>query len=104
MLKRKNCSLKIKLSSQSKENLLKQSFLLKNQLSKLFIPFTSINMPKSKVKLTLLRSPHVYKKSKEHFALQCNSVVFYVSCEFNTLKFVGFNSLPDVLVSITKVR
>lgn len=104
MIKLKDFSIKIKISSNSFDTLVNYISLLKPQLTQLSIPFTIIRLPKSKFKFTLFRSPHVHKKSKEHYALYKYTIVIYLKCNFKLLKYIQFNLLKnDVKVNIFKI-
>lgn len=104
MIKYNQFSLKIKLSSNNIQDLLKYSCLLKDQLLSFSIKFSSIGLPKLKRKFTLLKSPHVHKKSKEHFALHSYSIVFFVACPSNWLNNLNFNFLQNsIKISITSI-
>lgn len=43
-----------------------------------------VSLPKQKKYMTVLRSPHIYKKSQEHFLLQTNKLTIY--CFFQNQK------------------
>ena len=57
----------ITFSSFNKESLYLSSLKLKLILKQLNINFCELNFPLKKQKFTILRSPHVHKKSKEQF-------------------------------------
>lgn len=104
MIKLKNSSIKIKILSNNIDNLISYVSFLKHQLIILSIPFTVINLPKYKTKFTLFRSPHVHKKSKEHFGLHFYNVIIYLECSCKILKYIQFNlSKNDVNVCIIKI-
>lgn len=46
-----------------------------------------ITLPKKMKRLTVLRSPHIYKKSQEHFTLQTNKLVIF--CFFTNENLAG---------------
>lgn len=66
-------NIKIKFKSTSKSSLYAYLKFLKNILNKKDLPFFKVYcLPKKKFRISLLKSPHVNKKAKEHF-----QVIFY---------------------------
>lgn len=66
------------LKSYNKQFLDNSFIYLKVSLEKQGIPFKFLNRKKSVKKITLLKSPHVYKKFKEHYAQTIHSLVLQV--------------------------
>jgi ribosomal protein S10 len=55
----------------------------KSYITKLLFPIKveSFSVPVTKEKITLLKSPHVHKKFKEHYSRKTNTVVMRVSSD-----------------------
>jgi ribosomal protein S10 len=53
------------------------------QMSKLKIEYSVVHLPRVVKKFTLLRSPHVYKKSKEQYAFINYKTVFIFDRDVN---------------------
>lgn len=68
-IQNKNSKLQIKLQSVYNQPLHLYLQFLKNFLGKLFSTISVFNLPTTKKRLTLLKSPHVNKKAKEQFEL-----------------------------------
>ena len=78
--------IRIKLESVNNKTLsLYTQFLLK-VLSAINIDTKTVYLPKITNRLTFLKSPHVFKKSKEHFELIKNSVVLLCVVNLQHLK------------------
>jgi ribosomal protein S10 len=58
------------LSSINLKTINLYNLFLKKILTKLFIEFTVVSLPIKKRKISLLKSPHVYKKAWEHFEIK----------------------------------
>lgn len=58
---------KLVFTSSSKKSLVKYINLLNIYFQKLNINYSLLYLPVSKKRITLLKSPHVNKKAKEHF-------------------------------------
>lgn len=100
-MKLKRISLKV--SSNDLKVLLKYISYLKFQFKKFSVPFQLTFLPKYKTRFTLLRSPHVYKKSKEHFAICSFSAVFYFRCNLKLLNYIDFESFKkEIKLSLVK--
>lgn len=65
----KSAGSKLIFISNSKKSLTKYADLLDIYFKKLNINYSILHLPTSKKRITLLKSPHVNKKSKEHFEL-----------------------------------
>jgi len=53
-----------------------------------------IRLPLKKKKITLLKSPHVYKKAKEHFEICCFKTTFLIKMsdiQIPCVKYLVFN-------------
>jgi len=92
--------IKIKLESvNSKVLSLYTRFLLKIML------YGNINtkivyMPKVIKRITFLKSPHVFKKAKEHFQLTKKSAVLFCDVNFHNLKPFLLNRPNSVKIKI----
>lgn len=60
--------------SSSKKTLIKYINLLNDFFKNLNINYSLLHLPTSKKRITLLKSPHVNKKSKEHFEINLYKV------------------------------
>ena len=81
---------KITLSSSSKNSLKIYTEFLNKICVKFNISYSIFNLPMTKKRITLLTSPHVNKKSKEHFEIRKHKVILsFDSClESNLLKYL----------------
>lgn len=68
-----NCKLKISTSN------LNSIFICHKIFEQKVDTFKSISLPKKKKKFTLLKSPHVNKKSKEHFQFLKYQRIYYIT-------------------------
>lgn len=61
-------------------------------------------LPTKKKKITLLKSPHVYKKSKEQFEKRNFKCIFFVSNNLNSnlLNYILINKPKSVSISLKK--
>jgi ribosomal protein S10 len=88
--------LKLVFSSLSKQALNSYKTYLTLHLTKYKINYKLVDLPKSKHKYTLLKSPHVNKKSKETFELVQYKFFLVLDSDgkcFNLLK----NNLPKLI-------
>ena len=95
----------LKLKSVNKNSLFIYTLFLKKLFIKLDINFCLIMLPKKRKLLTLLKSPHVYKKAREQFQL-----ITFVSCFFfysnlnpNFIKFFILNKPKTVKLILRKL-
>ena len=88
------------LKSSSKKSLNLYSAFLKLLFGKLNIEYSSFNLPTTKKRIALLKSPHVYKKFKEHFEIRNYKIIFCFSSFSNVkvLKYLFFNKPKSVLL------
>lgn len=81
--------------SQTLKNSLKQIIEIRKLLSKdVDIKESTFGLPKSTQKWTVLRSPHVDKKSREQFQIQNHSILYNTS----------FDSKKELLVFFQKLK
>lgn len=92
----------IKLSSYSQKTLNLYIEFLKLNFKKVNIKFSKFDLPKTKKKITLLKSPHVYKKSKEHFEIKKFKTVFVFKDFVNitTLKHLVLNKPHSIILTL----
>jgi len=64
----------IKIKSSCSYTLKAYTFYLESVLKTLSLTYSIFNLPKEEQKLTLLKSPHVYKKAKEQFKINIYKV------------------------------
>ncbi len=78
---------------------------LKNYLTNLKVNYTVIKLPKKKILLTLLKSPHVNKKSKEQFNHIKYNAVIIINCSYEIpLKFLLLNLPSEIFTKVTFIH
>jgi ribosomal protein S10 len=87
---------KIAVSSHNLDSLKKIDHCLK----KVNCENKKIFLPKKKKIFTLLRSPHVNSKSKEHFKLETYRRLFYLKISLSSLKYFLENLPNDLHIKI----
>jgi ribosomal protein S10 len=94
---------KITLSSSSKKSLNLYIKFLSIIFKSLNIDLMIFNLPTTKKRIALLKSPHVYKKAKEHFEIQNFRIAlsFNSSIKTETLKYLLFNKPKSVILKLT---
>jgi len=100
---KKQYQLKIKSLSQESLNLYKE--FLKITLKKININFSLFNLPTKKKRITLLKSPHINKSSREQFEIKYFNTIIQVKSILNPnlLKILLINKPKIVTVSIKTV-
>jgi len=100
---KKQYQLKIKSLSQESLNLYKE--FLKITLKKININFSLFNLPTKKKRITLLKSPHVNKSSREQFEIKYFNTIIQIKniLNPNLLKILLINKPKVVTVSIKTV-
>jgi ribosomal protein S10 len=95
---------KLKLISLNKKSLILYNSFLLNIFNKLNIKYSIINLPKKKKIITLLKSPHVYKKARKQFEFNTYKKIINIkiNLKFNTLKFLILNKPQNIKISIFK--
>jgi small subunit ribosomal protein S10 len=95
--------LKIKVKSVNCEALKAYLIFLNSILEKKQINYNIINLPKKIKRVTLLKSPHVYKKAREQFQIVKNSKIIYIRNKINNqiLKFLIIKKPKIVTLKIT---
>lgn len=96
----------IKLKSINKPILVIYQNFLKKIFNKINIEFTFIATPIKKKRITLLKSPHVYKKAKEQFELRAysgNFIIFSKLKQNQLLKFIKLNKPKEIKISLRKI-
>jgi ribosomal protein S10 len=74
-----------------------------NVFQKLKLKFSSIKLPKKTKTITVLKSPHVYKKAFEHFNLITFSSFFvFKSVPYNLFKFMLLNKPKMLKLKLNK--
>jgi len=100
----------MKLFFQIKINSINQSilhiyikFLLKI-LNKLEVKYTIINLPTAIKRITLLKSPHVHKSSREQFEIKTYKTTFNICSNINKnlLQFLIVNKPKSLKIKIKK--
>lgn len=71
-------------------------------LKKLKISYKIVNLPKNKKKLSLLKSPHVYKKAFEQFQFSSYKTNLLIkTSNFDLLKFIVLNKPKFLTIKTT---
>jgi ribosomal protein S10 len=93
---------KIIINSSSKKSLNLYCYFLNFLFKKLNTKKSFFNFPTTKKRITLLKSPHVYKKSKEQFEIKTYSSIIIVKCkiEIKTLKYLLLNKPKSVILKL----
>jgi len=82
---------KIRIKSSCNYTLKAYSLYLESILKSLSVKYSIFYLPKEEQKLTLLKSPHVYKKAKEQFKIETYKVIISIKDLDNNLnKLVPF--------------
>jgi|TARA_B110001469_G_scaffold127390_1_gene148082 small subunit ribosomal protein S10 len=76
--------------------------VVKKLLSTFCASIKVVILPKKKKRFTLIRSPHVNKKSKEHFQILKYQRLFYVTLTEETLRKFLVGIPNDLEVSVKK--
>jgi ribosomal protein S10 len=96
-------SARINVCSNNNNSFTSYLFFIRNQLDKCSTEYNIIRLPKTKKKFTLFRSPHVHKKSKEHFLIYSYKATILLKCDLNIFNNLQFGFLnKDTFVTITK--
>lgn len=99
-------NIKIKLKS-IKQNILEVYLqFLQISLKKHETNFSVFSLPIKKQKITLLKSPHVYKKAREQFELTTYSKIICIkNCtNKNLVKFLLYNKPSEIKSTIYKIN
>lgn len=92
----------IKLKSHNKESLvLYKAFIIKI-LKNFNVSYRHVDLPISKKKLTILKSPHVYKSAREQFMLKTYKTFILVDTKIslNKLKRLIINKPKTIKINI----
>ena len=94
-------SVKILLTSTSKKSLDLYITLLKTTFQKAKVSDSIFHLPQTLQRCTLLKSPHVHKKAKEHFELKTYSVtILCVTKNYSIIKLLIFNKPKSIHTKI----
>ena len=95
---------KLGIKSLNRNSVLLYKAFIVSTLTELSIPFKIINIPRKRTRITLLKSPHVNKKSREQFQFTSHKVIFCILTELNslTLKYIVLNKPNTVKVALFK--
>lgn len=94
--------IRIKIRSLDKQSILLYKKFIAEMMSKLNIFFIVSSMPNKTKRITLLKSPHVNKKSREQFQLVSYKTCFEIRnvVDTKTLKYIILNKPKTVKVSL----
>ena len=98
--------LKLNLKTLNSYSLYFYLILLKKFFNKINLKFTIFNCPKKKKRLTVLKSPHVYKKAQEHFNLISYKSIIYIKQKISIkiLKQIFFNKPKTISLQLKLLR
>ncbi len=85
--------MQVKIKTACKESMGLYSTFLKSIFNKLNYNFSAVGLPTEFRRITLLKSPHVFKKHKEQFEMRTYKQVFTIKENVSTsaLKFLLLN-------------
>lgn len=89
---------KLFIKSSSKKSLDLYTFFLKTLFKKTKVSHSIFNLPYKIKRCTLLKSPHVYKKAKEHFELRTYSAIvsFFTLPKADSIRFLLSNKPKSI--------
>ena len=88
----------LKIKSLSKESILLYRDFIITTLNKLDIYHSVVYLPTNKKRITLLKSPHVNKTSKEQFQVTSYKMIFELNFRLNTRELkVLFRNKPKTV-------
>jgi ribosomal protein S10 len=89
---------KIVINSSSKKSLVLYTKFLTIIFKKLNLTFSVFSSPTTRKRVTLLKSPHVFKKAKEHFEIKNFQTIlsFNYCIETKALKFILLNKPKSI--------
>ena len=95
----------IKIHSINKSVLNIYAFFLLQIFKKLDIKHSIINLPTSKKRITVLKSPHVHKSSREQFEIKTYKLVIgiFSNIQISLLKFLIINKPKSLKLKIKKI-
>jgi ribosomal protein S10 len=96
----------IKLKAINKPILTIYQHFLKTIFIKSGLNFRFFSNPIKIKRITLLKSPHVYKKAKEHFELRSYSSQFTIISNLKQqqiLKFIKLNKPKEIKINLRKI-
>ena len=98
-------SLQIKLNSINQPTLKFYLKFLMNIFQKFHLNYTCINLPTTTKRITLLKSPHVYKKAREQFELHTYKAVLTLLYPKNSqlIKVLILNKPKNLKLKLKKV-
>ena len=97
-----NLKYKIKIKSLHKESIKLYINFLDKILKKIRVEFSIINLPKKKIGLTLLKSPHVNKSAREQFEIRYYSTLLKIKSDIDhkTLELLLINKPKSVSIDV----
>jgi small subunit ribosomal protein S10 len=96
--------MKLRIKSLSKESLYFYKDFIISTLNKLSVSYSVSYLPTRKKRITLLKSPHVNKKSKEQFQFTSYKLFISLNVVLNVkeLKFLIMNKPKTVKVTLSR--
>ena len=97
--------IRFKIKSLDRDSILLYKIFIENLLNELNLAFSTTNIPRRKLRITLLKSPHVNKKSREQFQFTNHQVIFCIVPKVNAviLKYVILNKPKTVKIALSSV-
>lgn len=96
-------SIKLKLESVHKKTLSLYIRFLTKVCCSLETQYKIIHFPTNFKTLTFLKSPHVFKKSKEHFFIKKYKTCFYIKANIKNFKYLMLNK-PHTIKVVVKLK
>jgi ribosomal protein S10 len=96
--------IQLHIKSLSKESLTCYQKFVEKILQGMNLGYKMFNLPTRKKRITLLKSPHVYKKAREQFEFKSYKCTLFLENKitYNRLKFLILNK-PKTLKIIIKI-
>lgn len=96
--------MKLRIKSLNRESLYFYKDFIISTLNKLNVSYSLSYLPTRKKRITLLKSPHVNKKSKEQFQFTTYKLLvsLNVSLEVKELKFLIMNKPKTVKITLSR--
>ncbi len=99
-----NYTIQLNLKSSNLESLILYKILLKRIFNNLNCSYSNFNLPTTKRRITLNKSPHVYKKAREQFEIFTFRSVFLFDTSLTNipLKYILLNKSKTISFKLKK--
>lgn len=103
-LRNMNYTIQLNLKSSNLESLILYKILLKRIFNNLNCSYSNFNLPTTKRRITLNKSPHVYKKAREQFEIFTFRSVFLFDTSLTNipLKYILLNKPKTISFKLKK--